>query len=299
MATIWRADRMAEPGQREMRGFGARVFFYNDKSQPVPVEGDLTVHGYVTTPSSRKEPKDQPDQKFNYSAEQLSSQYSPSDLGASYSIWVPWDEDGYREEITLIATFKSKKGSVVQASPTKIFLPGKSRVPDEQMPPVTQQVSYKKSASQAYDLGPAPEKLPSTRITTIELPSKSRLNQPNLGLPAQNNYNSGSQSNGQAVEVGGKTALGSTNAVGSNHEMLPPPGQANFTNGPAFGMNSNANLAQQPAYNMPNNYPATNSTQAGFQQPTAFSAGVNPNNSGLPNGNWVGSGPQYNATFGR
>lgn len=234
MATIWRSDKMAEPGQREMRGFGARVYFYNDKSQAIPVEGDLIVHGYITTPSSRKEPKEEPDRKFTYSSEQLASQYSPSDLGASYSVWVPWDEGGFREEVTLIATFKSKKGSVVQGSPTKINLPGKSPLPEEQIneqkKPLTQQVSYSKSSMSTYEIAPSPEKIPSTRITTIELPSNSRLTRPNAGVAvsaaaADGNINTNFALDGTGVEVGG----GRSKAVPTipdafRFETLPPPG---------------------------------------------------------------------------
>ncbi len=277
MATIWRADRMAEPGQREMRGFGARIYFYNEKSQAIPVDGDVVVHGYVTTPTSRKSTNDQPDKKFNYTSEQLAAQYSPSDLGASYSIWVPWDEDGFREEVTLIATFKSKKGGVVQASPTKIFLPGKSPLPDEVMPPVTQQVTYKKPAKQTYDLGPEPEKLPSTRITTIELPQKSRLNQPSLGLPTQNFYNN-VPGDGVAVEVGGRGNAGSHNSP--RLENLPPPPQGsqptnqNFNGIPNAANGYNAAGAQgatgvQSVGMQPNNQ------LVGFQQPASFAP---PNN---------------------
>ncbi|MFO0942495.1 MAG: hypothetical protein U0930_17295 [Pirellulales bacterium] len=254
MATIWRADRMAEPGQREMRGFGARVYFYNEKSQAIPVDGDVVVHGYVTTPSSRKTGNEQSDKKFTYTSEQLASQYSPSDMGASYSIWVPWDEDGFREEVTLIATFKSKKGGVVQASPTKIYLPGKSPLPDEQMPQVTQQVSYKKSKIPTYDIGPEPEKLPSTRVTTIELPQKSRLNQPYVQTPVQNSYIN-SAGDGTAVEVGGRGNNSALNQVAPRLENLPPPPQG------ATQANTQLVGFQQPAVGQVN-YNQVNANQA-------------------------------------
>ena len=129
LATIWKADRLAEPGQPESRGFTAMVYFYNDRSQTIPVDGELVVHGYVTTPSSRRQHNDQPDQKFVFGAEQMAKQFAPSEMGASYALWVPWDNEQFREEVTLIATFKSKKGTVVQGAPTKLLLPRTSRYP--------------------------------------------------------------------------------------------------------------------------------------------------------------------------
>lgn len=178
VATIWKADTVTEPGKPGQRGFGARVYFYNDRSQAIPVEGDLVVHGYLTTPSSRQQSSDQADKKFSFTSEQLASQYSPSDLGASYSIWIPWDEDGgFREEVTLLATFKSKRGGLVQGSPTRLFLPGQPRFSEDlKMPDAVQQVSYQKSAIPTYDVQPSPSK-PATRITTIEIPTDSQLNQ--------------------------------------------------------------------------------------------------------------------------
>jgi hypothetical protein len=222
MATIWKADRMSEPGQPEQRGFGARIYFYNDKSQAIPVDGDLVVHGYLTTPSSRREQREEPDKKFSFTAEQLASQYSPSDLGASYSVWVPWDKEGFREEVTLIATFKSKKGVVVQGTPTKIHLPGKSPVPNEGFDnrPLTQQVSYKKSTMSTYDVSPSPERSGSTKITTFELPNNSQLARPAYAVT--NTRNNDLESNdGLGVEVGGGGQ--NTTHPAFNFETLPPP----------------------------------------------------------------------------
>lgn len=183
VATIWKADTITEPGKPGQRGFGARVYFYNDKSQSIPVEGDLVVHGYLTTPSSRQHSNEQADKRFSFTSEQLASQYSPSDLGASYSIWVPWDEEGgFREEVTLVATFKSKSGSVVQGSPTRLFLPGEARFSEDlKLPDSVQQVSYQKESLPTYDIQPAPLK-PVTRVTTIDVPTDSQLNREPEGI---------------------------------------------------------------------------------------------------------------------
>lgn len=171
LAAIWAPDTLVVAGQPTMRGFGGRIYFYNDRSQAVPVEGDLVVHGYLTTPGAVKTTGVDSDQRFVFSSEQLTTHFSPSQIGASYSIWIPWDEaEGFREEVTLIATFKSKQGSVVQGTPAKLFLPGQSRVEDELPAPKNQMVSY---TTKSVPTHPGPENLnatPPTRTTTIEIP---------------------------------------------------------------------------------------------------------------------------------
>jgi hypothetical protein len=176
IATIWKHDILPGTPTGPQSGFGARVYLYNERSQAIPVDGDLTIHGYVTTPSSGDDLRVDPDKKFIFSSEQLASQFSPSDMGASYSIWVPWDSDsGYREEVTLIATFKSKQGTVVQGAPTKLFLPGKSRFPEAaETASSIQPASFQRKSLPKYDVGPSPNK-ESTRITTIEVPGTSTL----------------------------------------------------------------------------------------------------------------------------
>ncbi len=227
LATIWKADQIQQPGHPAQRGFGASVYFYNERSQAIPVEGDLVIHGYLTTPSSRKQPHEEPDQKFTFSTEQLASQFAPSDMGASYNIWVPWDvAGGFREEVTLIATFKSKKGGVVQGSPTRLFLPGSSRSPENDprgIPESVQQVSYQQRSIPTYDVGPAPEKT-TTRITTIEIPSESKLSRPSEGISVGGGDSGRGQSLDVGVSVGGSPARGLGNPS-SNYQLqaLTPP----------------------------------------------------------------------------
>jgi hypothetical protein len=177
VAAIWSPDTATTAGQPTMRGFGGRIYFYNQRSQAVPVEGDLIIHGYVTTPGMQDLSTVHSDKRFVFSSEQLTTHFSPSQIGASYSIWVPWDvEGGFREEITLIATFKSKQGSVVQGTPAKLFLPGKSRIESEVVDSSvqTRTVSYVTDAIPTHP-GPNVFNAPMTRTTTIEIPDTAPL----------------------------------------------------------------------------------------------------------------------------
>ena len=99
------------------RGFGGRVMFYNDKDEkPVAVDGAFTVFGFDETGGDVS--FSSPDKKFLFPVEKLSKHYSKSELGHSYSFWLPWDEVGGPErKICLIARFQPKDGPLVISKP--------------------------------------------------------------------------------------------------------------------------------------------------------------------------------------
>lgn len=128
IAVIWSADVMTMPGQPATRGFGGRLYFYNEKSIAVPVKGELMIYGYeepMNGPSVDK--KTVPDKKFKFSPEQFAERFSKSDLGASYSIWIPWDEAGGNvKRVSLIPIFKLDNEKVVYGDAAELTLPGRT-----------------------------------------------------------------------------------------------------------------------------------------------------------------------------
>lgn len=187
MAAIWSPDILTMTGKPPTRGFGGRVYLYNAKSQAVPVDGELIVHGY-----NRKDRKNdetiEADKTFRFTADQLTEHFSPSELGASYSIWIPWDAaDGLRQEITLIPSFKDKTGAIVQGAPAKLFLPGRASNPNDQaeeLPAPMQTVSYRQSSMPTnsgvelpkFDKLRAIEK--ESQVTDITVPRGSSITRP-------------------------------------------------------------------------------------------------------------------------
>lgn len=177
MAIIWSPDVLTVAGKPPTRGFGGRIFFYNDKNQAIPVEGDVIVHGFLGDPafSGNKEA----DKTFAFTAEQLTSHYSPSQLGASYSIWIPWDAaGGHRDQVTLIPTFKVVGGGIVQGAAAKLILPGKEKeglASRRRLP--AQTVSFRRSSTPTnpgVDL-PGAKKRGAMKTTTIDVPSGASL----------------------------------------------------------------------------------------------------------------------------
>ena len=93
LAAIWSPDVLVVQNQGSQRGFGGRIYFYNEKSQAIPVDGDLIVHGYEAIGDAEQRAaagnKSRADKVFTFGGEDLATHFSPSQLGASYSIWVP------------------------------------------------------------------------------------------------------------------------------------------------------------------------------------------------------------------
>lgn len=171
MAAIWTHDILTMTAKPPTRGFGGRIYFYNDKSQAIPVDGELIVHGYQEVPGQPIDPaKTKADKTFMFTAEQFTSHFSSSELGASYSVWIPWDAaDGMQMEITLIPAFKGTDGSLVQGDPAKLILPGRTKEEPNRTTPF-QQVSFQQSETPTAD-GPLPV-MGGMKTTTIARPTQ-------------------------------------------------------------------------------------------------------------------------------
>ncbi|MEM6471532.1 MAG: hypothetical protein AAF802_18370 [Planctomycetota bacterium] len=123
LAATWSPDVLMQTGKTPTRGFGGRLFFFDERSKTVPVEGTLTVHGFEVGADG----KDQQIKPFRFTPEQFTRHFTQSDFGASYSIWIPWDAVGGKEKrISLVASFQPTEGKIIQGSPTTMILPGEA-----------------------------------------------------------------------------------------------------------------------------------------------------------------------------
>lgn len=120
MAVIWKDTTLQTPGNPVVRGFGGRVFFYDEENKPIKVDGEMVVYGFNTDGGSI-----QADKKFVFKREKLDEHYGETDMGHSYSFWIPWDRLGNeRTSVTLIPAFKSTDGKLVKGGQTINVLPG-------------------------------------------------------------------------------------------------------------------------------------------------------------------------------
>jgi hypothetical protein len=123
MAVIWTPAVFNQVGQQSTRGFGGRIYFYDAKNQPVPVEGQLVVYAYNDAAPGGENRT--PERKFAFTPEQFTQHYAPTQLGASYSIWIPWDAIGSPQaQLSLIPIFTSSSGQLVIGESSHNLLPG-------------------------------------------------------------------------------------------------------------------------------------------------------------------------------
>ncbi len=191
VVAIWSDAMYTQPGLPPTRGFGGRLYFYNTKDKPVPVEGQLVVYAYDDSLDGT--PAKTPSRKFAFTPEQLSKHYSATELGDSYSVWIPWDQvGGIRKSISLLPVFTSSSGQVVMGEQSINVLPGKTPEPTAPAPPgnysplssqgpyAVQPAAYagaspnaappRDSWQQIHTYEPSANSQPPLRSTTIQLP---------------------------------------------------------------------------------------------------------------------------------
>lgn len=127
LVCAWTDTVLYQTGKQPQRGFGGRLLFYgNDPDKPVLVDGQLVVYAFDET---NRDPTDnKPTRRYVFPPDQVARRMSKTELGPSYSFWLPWDEMGGLEtEISLIARFEPKGGAMVVSEQTRYRLPGAPR----------------------------------------------------------------------------------------------------------------------------------------------------------------------------
>jgi len=184
MAAIWTPDIMVLPGATATRGFGGRFYFYDEANKPVKVEGQLVVYAYDDT--AEESQRESPDRKYAFTPEQFTNHHSDSELGASYSVWLPWDAVTNAEQkgVSLLPVFTSTSGKIVMGQQAMSLLPGKKpELQPGQAPattlsqraatgvrPASFQGHGSQGASAAETLPTETPRRPSITTTTIDLP---------------------------------------------------------------------------------------------------------------------------------
>lgn len=124
MAVIWSDAVMENAAGKSEKGFGGRFYFYDADNTAIQAAGELIVYGFDD--SIKDKTKDKPDVKAVFKESEFQSHFSESGLGASYSVWLPWEPvGGYRKSITLIPIFKTEDGRILKSGQSINILPGK------------------------------------------------------------------------------------------------------------------------------------------------------------------------------
>ena len=131
LVSTWTDTVLQRSGKAPQRGFGGRlVFFTKESEDPVRVDGQLVIYAFDET--DREPHETHPSRKYVFPREEFARHESDSQLGASYSVWLPWDEvGGNMKQISLIARFEPHSGNTVLGEQTKHLLPGISKTDPE------------------------------------------------------------------------------------------------------------------------------------------------------------------------
>ena len=126
MIDVWTDTVLWQPGRPGVRGFGGRVMFYHqgdEQAEPIAVDGTVTVYAFD---DEDPDPDKPPAKKYIFPPEQLAQHYSQSNVGHSYSFWLPWDDvRGPEKQVSLITRFEDREGKVVMSKVARKTLPGR------------------------------------------------------------------------------------------------------------------------------------------------------------------------------
>lgn len=152
---IWTDTVLHQTGKPAVRGFGARVYFYErEGGDPIKVDGSITV--YLFDGEDYEPDRTKPLRKYVITADQLEGHHSVSDLGHSYSVWVPWDQvGGPSKTFSLITRFDGRHGGTAVSDSASKLLPGSPKKVQEE---ITGDTTPFKQVSFEYSQDPLPEK---------------------------------------------------------------------------------------------------------------------------------------------
>jgi hypothetical protein len=210
VAATWTPDVLVQSGRTPTRGFGGRLFFFDEKTQVVPVEGTLTVHGFELD----TEGKDSQIRPFKFTPEQFTRHFSQSDFGASYSVWIPWDAVGGEEKrISLVPTFQTTEGKIVQGSAATVILPGRRQDDSTAMPPAQVSQRFESHREAVKAAASRPSGLVTTTIRRYETKLDGTTTLPSASL----------QQRAQALAAGLPAAAPGRAARYSDVQQAPKP----------------------------------------------------------------------------
>lgn len=184
IVSTWTEAVLHQEGQ-STRGFGGRLFFYSRKSdKPVRVAGQLVVYAFAE--DGREATDNCPTKRYVFPPDQFAKHESKgeeaSEIGTSYSVWLPWDVvGGPQSDVSLIARFEPLRGGgLVVSEQARQRLPGPPRpatmLAEEQKASKIKRTAFHETASNTATTADFQQPLPATQpgvtATTIPLPGR-------------------------------------------------------------------------------------------------------------------------------
>ena len=128
IVAIWTNSVFSGSGEKPVRGLGGRLYFYDKNHQPIQVDGKLSVFLYDDTKEGDRT-QQEASKTVHFTPDQVASKFTPSDFGASYSFWVPWDRvGGNKTQLAVIPVFTARTGEMIVGDQARHLLPGKDPI---------------------------------------------------------------------------------------------------------------------------------------------------------------------------
>jgi len=123
IVAVWTEATHHRPDQPAERGFGGRVIFYDAKERTTKIDGRVTIFVFDDQNATLENPA--PKYKFVFPQDSVQAFYSKSELGHTYSFWVPLGSiDAPTQHFSLVVRFDSPTGERVLSEMTKKILVG-------------------------------------------------------------------------------------------------------------------------------------------------------------------------------
>jgi hypothetical protein len=122
MDIAWKDDVLPGPDGKLQRGVGGRVHFLDKNGKAVRVHGSMTVYGFDEQNGKVTSPR--PDKRFHFKDDELQQVYGASTIGHSYSIWLPWDDQGYQRHVAVLPIFRAPDGRLLKGDHAQAVLHG-------------------------------------------------------------------------------------------------------------------------------------------------------------------------------
>lgn len=120
---IWTEATHHRPDQPAERGFGGRVIFYDARDQTIKIDGRVTIFVFDDQNALADNPA--PRYKFVFPQDSVNAYYSKSELGHSYSFWIPLGSiEAPTQPFSLVVRYDSPTGERVLSELTKKVLVG-------------------------------------------------------------------------------------------------------------------------------------------------------------------------------
>jgi hypothetical protein len=120
---VWTDAVKTEPGKPGERGFGGRVFFYDDQGKTMKAKGEVSI--YLFDDDRSLDEAQVPEKKYVFPADTLELRYSKCSLGHSYNFWVPVGPvNGPNRKLSLVTKIELEQGGSVVSGVTRKILPG-------------------------------------------------------------------------------------------------------------------------------------------------------------------------------